>query len=296
MLPFDVAKSTILTVRVRRFSGYRCLQGPETEQIATVVFPDSPRVIYEKNTLATVICQLRFPPVLRVDSDAPADFQDRIRDAYPLFNEKRSPELPAELPPEIARLLASELPISGSAHYEFASADENWTVTLTKEFLALTAKRYERWEDFKEHLCAPRESLNEIYRPAFCSRIGLRYRNVIRRSALDLGDIDWSLLLEKPILGELSVPEFAPRIKNSQRELVVELEDEGQVRIKHGLKKNPETDETFYVIDADYFTEKRTEVNDAIDTLDRFNRESGRLFRWCITERLHDAMGPQPVG
>ena len=193
------------------------------------------------------------------------------------------------------RLLASELQILGSVSYEFLSADEAWTVSLTKEFLALTANHYERWEIFKDNLRLPRESLSEIYQPAFFSRIGLRYRNVIKRSVLGLDDADWSQLLQPPILGELAEPEVAPQIKQTRRDLILELEDIGQVRIRHGMVKIHGSDELVYVIDADYFTEQRTEVSDAITTLDRFNRESGRLFRWCITERLHDAMEPQPV-
>lgn len=256
-----------------------------------MVFPDSLRVIYEKNTLETVICQLRFPPILRIESEIPADFQDRIRAAYPLFKEKRTPDFPGEFPPEIARLIASE----SSANYEFMSDNENWSVSLTSDFLALTAKRYERWEDFKENLRVPRESLLEIYRPAFFSRIGLRYRNVISRSSLGLADTDWSELLNPRILGELSEPFLSPRIKNSGHEVVVDLDENARVRIRHGMARKREGSEILYLIDADYFTEKRTEVNDAINTLDRFNRESGRLFRWCITNRLHEAMVPHTV-
>jgi uncharacterized protein (TIGR04255 family) len=203
--------------------------------------------------------------------------------------------LPPELPPEVARILASELPISARTNYEFVSDEGNWTVTLNNEFLALTAKRYERWEAFKERLRVPRESLVDIYRPAFFSRIGLRYRNVIRRSALGLGETDWSALLRPHVLGELAEPYLATRITSSQREILVQLEAQGQVRIKHGLTPSRDAAEALYVIDADYFSEIRTEVGDAIEALDRFNRESGRLFRSYITERLHEAMEPQRI-
>jgi hypothetical protein len=45
------------------------------------------RVLYEKNPLESVICQVRFPTILRVDSEVPSDFQDRIRGRFPIFSE-----------------------------------------------------------------------------------------------------------------------------------------------------------------------------------------------------------------
>jgi hypothetical protein len=49
------------------------------------------------------------------------------------------------------------------------------------------------------------------------------------------------------------------------------------------------------MIDADFFTEERLERENARARLNEFNREAGRLFRWSISDRLHDAMGPKLV-
>src|SRR6266852_706318 len=46
-------------------------------------FPEFTRVIYQRNPLVEVVCQLRFSPILRIDTDPPAEFQDRIRSAFP---------------------------------------------------------------------------------------------------------------------------------------------------------------------------------------------------------------------
>ena len=40
------------------------------------VFPNSPRVIYERTPLRQVICQLRFRMILRVTAETPAVFQE----------------------------------------------------------------------------------------------------------------------------------------------------------------------------------------------------------------------------
>ena len=51
-------------------------------------FPEKQRVIYKKNPLNKVICQFRFPPILRIDSEIPSSFQDSIRSDFPLYQEK----------------------------------------------------------------------------------------------------------------------------------------------------------------------------------------------------------------
>ena len=43
------------------------------------MFSNDERVIYAKRQLVEVICQLRFPEILKIDVSEPADFQERIR-------------------------------------------------------------------------------------------------------------------------------------------------------------------------------------------------------------------------
>jgi uncharacterized protein (TIGR04255 family) len=129
-------------------------------------FPDSPRILYGKNPLVEVICQLRFPPILRIDSELPAVYQERIRHQYPLFRQARTLDQQLGVPKEIAEKLAIDLgQVAPGASYEFVSADENWTVSLTRNFLALSTRKYERWEQFTDQLQHPLQSLIDVYKP-----------------------------------------------------------------------------------------------------------------------------------
>ena len=47
------------------------------------MFSTEPRHIYRRNQLTDVICQLRFPEILTISANAPADFQEAIRDEFP---------------------------------------------------------------------------------------------------------------------------------------------------------------------------------------------------------------------
>jgi uncharacterized protein (TIGR04255 family) len=259
--------------------------------------PKSARVIYQNNPLEEVICQLRFPPILRIDTEAPAKFQERIRKDYPAFKDAQTQDFGfqgAQMPVDVTNLLRSQF--FQKTAYEFISSDELWKVSLTREFVALSARQYTRWEDFKGRLKAIVASLTEEYSPAFLTRLGLRYRDVIRKSKLGLESVGWSDLLQPHVLGNLSSPDVAPDIDSIGHEVLIRLDAMGGlVRLQHGLVKGTKPEETCYVIDSDFFTEKRTEMKDAFTALDAFNGQAGNLFRWCITPRLQAAMEPRTV-
>jgi uncharacterized protein (TIGR04255 family) len=257
--------------------------------------PESPRVIYATNPLDEVICQLRFPPVLRIDSEIPAAFQESVRREYPLFREEHSIQA-VGIPANLSQLFGAVTPFGGRKSYGFLSTDEIWQVTLTRDFIALTCKEnYRRWEEFKAHFDVPLRAFVQHYEPAFYTRVGLRYRNVIVRSKLQLENVSWNELLQPYIAGELG-SELAPSIEEITQQLSLRLDEfEGKVTIQHGTAKVKDTGEECYYIDADFYAERRVEIGEVERIFNYFNHQSGRLFRWCITTRLHEAMEPAAV-
>lgn len=261
-----------------------------------MLFPETERVLYAKNPLEQVICQLRFPAILRIGREVPASFQDRVRERFPLYSERLGLEIPADAPPQVARALVEAQPAIAFGVRDFASEDARWKLSLSHEFLALTCTNYVRWEEFRDHLRYAWEALVKEYQPAFVSRVGLRYQNAIQRSILGLGDVPWSELLEPHIAAELADAVVGPRVRDTQKAVVIELDEAaGFVCIRHGIRIDQGSDEQIYVLDNDFFREKRTEDVDVFPLLDTYHVEAGRLFRWCLSDRLHTALGPEPV-
>ncbi len=260
-------------------------------------FPNSERVLYTNNTLQQVICQLRFPSILRIDSQLPDKFQEAIRERYPIFHE-RTELVINQIPQQIVSLLPAQMRESipaGKKIYDFTSADENWVITLTRESIALTARRYTRWLEFRDHFSFAFQELLNVYRPAFFLRIGLRYQNLVQRSTLGIENLAWSDLLQPYIAGPLGDPRIAVSVTGAFQTIEVDLPgNAGEARIQHGLVE-AENKELCYLIDSDLFVDKQTEAKDALGTLDGFNRVGTRLFRWCISQTLHEALGPQPI-
>lgn len=255
-------------------------------------FPESPRVIYSKNPLEQVVCQIRFPAILRISTELPSRFQEAIRGIYPVFRQVNSIAPPADLPAELGALISNFAP--SQTAYEFTSADGNWTATLAADFVALTTNSYRRWAEFKERVVVLLATLTSEYDPPFTTRIGLRYRDAICPSSMGLFSTDWRDLLAAHVLGEIEEPAVGAVAEEASRILTLRL-PEGRVRVRHGIGERTETGESCYVIDSDFFIEDRKELSDVVPTLDRFNRHARRLFRWFITDGLHEALGPEPV-
>ena len=259
--------------------------------------PDYKRVIYSKNPLEEVICQVRFPSILRIDTELPAAFQEALRGQYPLYEEKTQKGNMPEIPPAVANLLPPGWPVGQPQRvYVFASTDNRWVITLARDALSLTTKRYERWEEFRERLEKLLGVLVKQYGPPFYSRVGLRYQDVIRPWKLELDKVSWGELLTPHISGELACTELKDEIEQVVRQLKIRFnEKDGHVLVRHGLAVDTDKKKDCFLIDCDYFRSERTETNDAIGILNYFNHQAGRLFRWCITQRLHNAMAPRPL-
>ena len=60
---------------------------PRKKRNLKMPFPEVKRIIYKKNPLDKVICQLRFPTILKIEKEIPAEFQERIRKEFPNYSE-----------------------------------------------------------------------------------------------------------------------------------------------------------------------------------------------------------------
>ena len=259
-------------------------------------FPDVERVVYGRNPLDQVITQFQFPPILRIDAASPADFQDQVREFFPAYAESSelSFQFPVEVEGESPSPLTFQLPQSlATKNHAFASEDGIWKINLTRTFMALSTKDYSRWDDFKDKLAIPLDALNATYSPASYSRIGLRYINVICQSMVEMKDQPWIELIKPHILGMMAAPQIGLNVRKFQSRFEVELSDgESLARIRTGFVQSKDTGEICYRLDNDLFYGKKIDIGEAADKLKYLHNRSRRLFRWSITDRLHEAMEP----
>lgn len=262
-------------------------------------FPEVDRVVYSSNPLDQAIAQVRFPPILRIDADTPADFQDWVKDEFPAYSERSelSFQFPADVegesPPSFAFQFSQA---SSSKNHEFESDDGSWKINLTRTFMALSTNDYTRWDDFTEKLAIPLNALIGEYGPSSFTRVGIRYINVICKSSFALEDQPWSELIQPRVVGMLAEPDISDSVRRFDSKFEIQLSDgEGLARIRTGFVQNNETEEICFKLDNDLFHGEKMEVDLVSDKLEYLHNRSRRLFRWSITDRLHNAMEPVQV-
>ncbi|PSB51386.1 TIGR04255 family protein [Chamaesiphon polymorphus] len=257
--------------------------------------PDFERVIYERNPLIQVACQLRFPPILKISHHEPVEFQDRVRSHYPLFETTST-----QVPPEISQFIQQiGAPLRSEVSYNFKSEDMQWQLSIGRDFISLTTSHYKSYEDFKPKFKEAVDVFEEIYNPSFYTRLGLFYQDLIFRSKLGLKDKSWSELITEQIASELYNQDFEDSIESLTKNLILQAEF-GKINLQHGLvnvkEAQKDIEETCYLLNADFYTEKRIERDGSTwNILNEFNRSARNLFRWSITDTLHNAMRPRNV-
>ena len=140
-----------------------------------MISSDNRRYAYGKSQLIEVICQLRFPTILSIDTREPADFQETVRAAFPRY-QCQVENLPG----------VNGAPARTVNNHTFISEDGSYKLSLTKDFIALSTMRYTHWEDFAARLDEPLGQFIKIYRPNCFDRVGLRFVNAISREQLGL--------------------------------------------------------------------------------------------------------------
>lgn len=261
------------------------------------MFSQEPRCVYEKNMLLEVICQLRFPEILKIEAQEPYAFQDAIREEYPQYSKKIE-----ALPPQ--QVNGQSVPQGTVNNYQFISADGQWKVSLTKGFIALSTHAYPRWEEFAGRLDRILAAFIQAYRPAYFSRVGLRYINAFRRAALGLEETPWRELIEPGYLGLMGDDDAQENafVKNEQS-ITAAIPGGAKCNIKcgpgllrrHNAQTRQTQEEKVYMLDLDLYMEGNTPINHAVPALNVVHGNAGSIFRGAITETLHESMQPRPV-
>ena len=260
------------------------------------MFSQESRCIYSNNQLVEVICQLRFPTILTINSQEPAAFQEAIRDVFPKYSSR-----PEQQPPKMVAVPGQpprmEMP-KPVTNYQFVSEDGLYRINLTQDFISLSCAHYRCWEDFARMMDKPLATFIQVYHPAFFERIGLRYVNAFSRLSLDLEGTPFKELLQPAYIGLLADADMneSAFIRCSQD---VEAKIPGgctmKLHVGPGMIKrgNDASDkEVKLIFDLDVFMGGNIPVNMAAGAMQTTHAQAGSIFRDAITDTLHDAMEP----
>ena len=237
-----------------------------------------------KTGLQTVVTQLRFNPILKIGQEAPADFQDRVRHLFPKFvREERIEfrlafgEAAEAVPPNL------EAPQRGPASWRFSTEDDVWVAGLSANVLSLETARYEDFLQFEERFAILHRALTAVYAIDHYVRVGLRFINIIESEHFD-GELTEKF--NPQLLGPLADGVIGSDVREGRQTFVISSDD-WTITVRHG------TENGNYRLDIDHATEARVAADQIDERLRAFNSRAYQLFRWAISDGLHQQMEPE---
>ena len=259
------------------------------------MFSYETRCIYRSNQLAEVICQFRFPEILKIAAEVPVAFQEAIRDEYPRYTARKENPLPKFQGAPGNLQLQKQEPVT---NYQFASPDGVWRVNLTSKFISLACSRYTCWEDFAAKLDKPLVAFIRTYHPAYFERVGLRYMNFFSRKELGLEGTPYREMFAPCYLGPLAEEDvndtgftrcsvdFETAVGHGCRAKV----HAGPGMVHRGGKQDAESK---FIFDQDLYMQGNIPVNTCVGALQTLHLQANSIFRGAITDLTHEAMKPQ---
>lgn len=265
-----------------------------------MLFSGHPRTTYHKAPVQEVICQLRFPTILTINTVEPADFQEAIRAEFPQYARRQdmTPPKITLAAPGAAPKVEQQPPVT---NYNFLSADNQWKLNLTKDFIALSTLHYTGWEEFARHLDKPLAAFIKLYQPAFFQRVGLRYVNIFTRSKLGLEKAKWAELISPAYVGPLCQPDvIEENFLNCASDLLFQLDSSCRAKIHAGpgrVKSNApgaaQDPEVKFIFDMDLSMNGKVPCTLSAAGLETLHGHATRIFEGAVTDMLRQAMDPQ---
>jgi uncharacterized protein (TIGR04255 family) len=230
-------------------------------------------VVFAKAPLISVLCQIRFSPVLSLMSAVgAAGFQEVLRHDYPNFDPQQTASF-AVTPEGVG--VQRQAPV-----WRLGDADGEWLVGLATDFVALETVAYSDFSEFQSRLTQVLDAVQRTVRPSSSARIGLRKVNWITDEEIQ-ATVDWKDRVRPELLGLAANHELPAEIDFAFSDVRFK-DDENWLAIRYGL--HPEKEKTF-VLDMDYFTDRPYEVgvNPALtDLLRHYSDGMTSFFHWAL--------------
>lgn len=227
--------------------------------------------------LEEVVCQVRFPPILKISAEEPVELQELIRNYFPEIEKRHVFQFQLPTP-------GNPLPPSAenqSISFVFTDVDKETQATLSPSFYAVSTKKYRGWRKFLEILQVVHAAVTSTYRPAYATRVGLRYINRLttenteaatRHEIFDLVKAELTATLRGTVWDNA----------NEMIGVVNFADPPAQLNLRYGY----EVDESVptFLLDFDYFEEGKIDLAEVIARCNQYHDVIYRAFRWVVKD------------
>lgn len=248
-------------------------------------FAEHEDVVFRKAPLETVLCQVRFPPILALlDEVGVAGLQEAVRAEYPDTSSDHQVEF--NVGPVNAQVKRSA-PI-----WRMRTDPDRWTVSAAVDFVALETTHYGDWDQFRQRLEFLLAAVDRTLAPGRTKRIGLRKVNLFTHpEAKDAQE--WVGLLRPELIGIAGL-ETPGTVALSFSEVHYQDNAGGTLTARFGPDREASSK---FRVDLDYWNEDRFAImpsSSLVHVLAEYASSMTSFFHWIITPRLKEHLEPVP--
>lgn len=259
-----------------------------------LIDPPPTEVPLPQAPLIRVIVQVRFPPIAKIARlESIADFQEALRDRYPVMSQVQSQSLTLVHP--------NTIEASAALLWRFSELDGPWNVTLAPDFIALETSRYSSRDDFMARLAHALHALHQHLGPRTSSRLGVRYIDQLSGDELDHIPRLFRPELAWPMTNPLGA---RPRFAICEQQLAASDADP-LILLRWGLVPPNQTIDPSaippcpapsWLLDVDISEERHAlfEPERLTQQARGFAERAYTLFRWAVTDEFLAYFGGKP--
>lgn len=238
----------------------------------------------ERSPLRLVVCQVRHEPVIAVaDVSRALAVHQAMQGIFPHIEQITEEKIDVMVGSGSSEAKWAE-PRQG---WRFQSEDKNWTAVISQEYFSVETRAYDRWAAFKNWLAKLARSVDEVFSPKLEKRLGLRMIDQIENPNPN-APLGFQGLIIDELLGPIISADLSPSVKATQGTIGLEGTDGATYNLQHGCQL---FDETYnYILDHDCFRQvgRPFNVDEILDTADKFHNMTKQVFRAVITDDLYE--------
>lgn len=240
------------------------------------------RLVYEKNPLKLVICQIRFPVLTRFEQAGfITPFEQALQTAFPRVAQEQ--QVVVAFGPG-----APSAPVT-SPSWRFQKLDGTASALLARDALTIETTAYVRFEEFEPTVRSAFAALRDLG-VGVRERLGLRYVNEIHHPEAATPSA-WRHLLNPEILGMVGGELLGDDVIHALQNIRVRDED-AVVVINHGFlgREAAANGHPFYQLDIDFGDERATpfDVEGSLNQVVSFHDRIKSLFEMSLSDPMRD--------
>lgn len=249
------------------------------------ILPDEQDVHLKNAPVKEVICQLSFPPIVKLGLSIDPAFQDEIRDNYPLYE-----RLINDIVVNDQMVQQMKFP-SDQLNHSLSNMDRNEKINIEQNFFAFSTTAYSTWDDFYPKVIKYFGIFAKHYSPAAFLRTGLRYVNLFTSDIIpDLKIRPLQDFFQQEFLGPVG-PKTIDNPYLSAFSSTFKIHDAQDIQIRYGIGIKPEEavlpddkKNKFFYVDIDVSTRSVNEIAALSPILAEAHRLAHSALRWVVKD------------